>query len=507
MVDHLTNPLSGQKRLLSGFILVAVFALGLFIRVIDLTDPPLDFNPTRQLRSAIITRGLYYEHLSNADSELRADALRYAKQMGIYEPSILEHITAWTYRLIGGEHLWITRLYTIAIWMIGGVGLWYLAKQITNTGASILSLGFYLFLPFSVFASRSFQPDPLMVASIIFSALALHRWGDERSWKLAISAGLVGGIAILVKAAAVFFIAGMALSVILTNSGIRANFRNWQVWVMGGLMVIPAGIYYGAGTGEQASSLFLNWTLDLSYLWSSPSFYMRWLIRVDSLMGLVVFFLGLAGTILAKPKGRAVLIGLWTGYGLYGLFFPHQITTHDYYHLALVPIVSLSLAPIATLILTRLEEQSKIWRIVFVGVILVVVAYPTWMARSILVSQDFRHEPPFWQEVGESLPRDGKVIALTQDYGHRLMYYGWRKASIWPNKAQQNLSDLRGNPESEFDMQFKELTEGMSYFLITSFSQLDSQPLLKVKLQEEYPVFSEREGYIIYDLRLVEEDS
>ena len=37
-----------------------ILAAGLALRLFDLTDQPLDFHPTRQLRSAIIERGMYY---------------------------------------------------------------------------------------------------------------------------------------------------------------------------------------------------------------------------------------------------------------------------------------------------------------------------------------------------------------------------------------------------------------------------------------------------------------
>ncbi|MEX0787473.1 MAG: hypothetical protein WD040_01605, partial [Anaerolineales bacterium] len=39
---------------------------GLAVRMIDLTDEPLD-RPSRQLRSAILTRGIYYRLLPDPD--------------------------------------------------------------------------------------------------------------------------------------------------------------------------------------------------------------------------------------------------------------------------------------------------------------------------------------------------------------------------------------------------------------------------------------------------------
>ena len=40
--------------------LLVLFVAALTIRLYDLTDPPLDFHPTRQLLSAIKARAIYY---------------------------------------------------------------------------------------------------------------------------------------------------------------------------------------------------------------------------------------------------------------------------------------------------------------------------------------------------------------------------------------------------------------------------------------------------------------
>jgi len=57
-----------------------------------------------------------------------------------------------------------------------------------------LALAFYLFLPFGIIASRSFQPDPLMVSLLIWFLWALERWSRFHTWKAAFLAGLLGGV-------------------------------------------------------------------------------------------------------------------------------------------------------------------------------------------------------------------------------------------------------------------------------------------------------------------------
>lgn len=88
-------------------------------------------------------------------------------------------------------------------------------------------------------------------------------------------------------------------------------------------------------------------------------------------------------------------------------------------------------------------------------------------------------------------------MALTHDYGYRLMLYGWRKVSLWP--LTTGLSEAR-NPNKNDAEQFAELTEGMDYFLVTAFGQLEKQPDLK-KILDAYPIAAKGDGYVLYDLR------
>ena len=85
-----------------------VFAAALTIRFYDLTNPPLDFNPVRQIHSAIIARGFYVflpnSHLTGLE---RDKAWSFSSELWI-EPPILEYITAWTYVFAGDVYLWIS---------------------------------------------------------------------------------------------------------------------------------------------------------------------------------------------------------------------------------------------------------------------------------------------------------------------------------------------------------------------------------------------------------------
>jgi hypothetical protein len=89
------------------------------------------------------------------------------------------------------------------------------------------------------------------------------------------------------------------------------------------------------------------------------------------------------------------------------------------------------------------------------------------------------------------------VIGLTQDYGYRLMLWGWRRVSLWP--LSTDLADVR-NADRDTASRFDEITAGRDYFLVTAFGQLDKQPDLK-KILEQYPVAADGDGFVLYDLR------
>lgn len=497
---------SKRTVILLGLVLLCLLVLGFAVRMYDLTDQPIDFHSTRQLRGAVIARGMYYQMLPDADPALRERAIAYWYSTGQYEPSILEKIIAYIYLLIGSEQIWIARIVNSLFWLIGGLAVFDLARRMVINGSSkgvpiavgLVALGYYLILPFGVQASRSFQPDPGMVMWIALSVYSLYRWSQDQEWKWAILTGLFGGIAVLTKVVAAYIIGGAAVAMVLYSLGMKRSWRSPQVWTMLILMVAPTVVYY-VGREGRAATYISSWTIALSHLLLDPSFYVRWLSLVQDIMGLTALLLSLVGVLIASPRARSLLLGLWIGYGVYGLFVPYQMYTHNYYHLQLIPIIALSLVPVAQLILDKLTQEAKIWQFLFALIVVAWIAYPSWVSIAEQKQENYRNEPAYWQEIASYLPDDGKIVALTQDYGYRLMYYGWRKVRLWPTRGERTLSSLRGS-EKEFEQYFSNRTDGRKYFLITSFNQFNSQQDLKNFLSDNYPVHAEGSGYLIFDL-------
>lgn len=510
-----TNGLSShpQKRHLPGALLLGLFTLALLLRLTDLKDEPLDFNPARQLYSAIIARAIYYERLPDADPARRATALAHRNSLEPLEPPILETLVAQTYLLLGAEQVWVARVYVILFWLAGGLALYAFSRAVLQPAisayASLLPLAYYFFLPLAVYASRSFQPDPGMVALLAAFAWAAHRWAETRAWKWAALAGVFGGLAGAAKGVGAYFVGMGAVFLVVSEAAARVAGENlpgmWQkvgrvarrvfadrqVWLVAVLALAPLVVSYAdnlaaavARTATGGSSSL--YTRSVLYRWQevlTPSFYMRWLIIVDRLLGLPVTLAAFGGVWLAPRRARALLLGLWAGYALYGISFPRLIVTHDYYHLPLVLIVALSLAPLAGLVVERLRAAGL--RLAFAGALALAIAYNGWLARAVLLAENFAHAPAFWQTVGQAIPEEGRAVGYSQDYGFRLMYYGWRRIDILPEGLAPD--------------EFLRLAGDADYFVVTAKNQMSGE--LAEYARAHFPVLAEGGGYTVYDLR------
>ncbi len=523
------------------FLAGLLLALGLGLRLFDLTDEPIDFHPTRQLRGAIIARGMYYEMQPKADPITRDQAMSFWASTGQYEPSILERGVAISDLVLGKEIPWLARLYNSIFWILGGLALFDLARRMAKYAlkerpeqandwivyaSALVALGYYLVLPFSVQASRAFQPDPSMTVWIILAAYSAFRWSDvairksdiafrksdANTWKWTVLSGVCSGMAVLTKAVAFYPIAGILILITLHTfrERSRADQKGFffsfgklllspQIWCMALLTILPTGIYY-LTRGGRVSEYFSSWTIALLHMLLEPQTYLRWINLVQELVNPIALVTALAGICLARGRNRALLAGMWLGYIAYGFFLPYQMTSHSYYHLQLVPFVALSLVPVVQTIAKWLVSRQRFWQVLVAMLVLGMFIFSTWQALIPLYGQNYRNEPAYWQQIASYLPGNGKILALTQDYGYRLMYYGWRKVVLWPNRGEIKLSILRGS-NKEFEEFFKKRIDGKSYFLITAFGQYEDQPALQQMLSDNFPILAQGNGYLIFDLQ------
>lgn len=478
--------------------LLIIFLLGIGIRLYDLTDLPLDFHSTRQLLSAIKARGMYYATRLDVSTEYKSFAVQQWQFRASVEPEIFENIVAFTYKFTG-EKVWIARIYSSLFWMVGAIFLFLLARKLTNIDGALASTAIYVFLPYAIIASRSFQPDPLMTMLIIIFLWAVYEWSEKQTYRYAIIAGLFGGFAIFIKFVAAFFVIGGGLGTITSRISIKEAIKNPQIYVMSILGIIPGGVYliYGIFFTDYLSDQFGGRFIPTLFL--SPSYYVGWLNMLNLVTSGFILMLGLLGLLFYDDKKRRFILALWLGYLTFGFYFNFHISTHDYYSLPLIPIVALSIAPLASSLFSKLSEitNTKFLRLSSFLFLLLGLFATTWSTRNILNASDYRPEEKMWQEIAQIT--DGyNVAGLTQDYGSRMAYFGWRSITSMPSYGDLLYSAERGSKQ-DFEKQFDNIIAKKDLFLVTDFNDLKLQHYLQEKL-ETYPIFAQGDGYVIYDL-------
>jgi hypothetical protein len=339
-----------------------------------------------------------------------------------------------------------------------------------------------------------------MTALIVVSWWTFYRWYNTQTWKWALLAGISASAAMLVKSTAVFFLAIGFAVLVLRKEKIGKLIRDAQVWVIVLLSSIPVlayhlyGVFVVGSLGKQFQGRFFPEMLrELKY-------YLRWKNALSAVTGheliLVAAILGLLFFIRKKELG--FFLGTGVGYILYCLFFTYHIQTHYYYHLPVIPLVAVLLAGFFEFLNKYIKTKAVIplARFALGAILLVGMGGGYYM----LNNDDYRNEPIYYKKVADFMGHDSKIIALSQDYGNRIAYFGWIKPKPW--KTVGNI-DQTSNLESEmdlFDEYFREFIEGYDYFVITRITVFNRQELLHDTLYQNFEIHEEDTGYIIFDL-------
>ena len=251
-----------QARLLTPFVALLFFLLlAMAIRIHYLDT--IRISSERQYRSAIIARAYYYGW-SRSIPEWERQATRVSRErFGLLEPPVQEIITASIYLLINRENLWIPRFLSSLFWVVGGLFFYQIAKRMMTGKAAVVITAYYLFLPVGVLTSISFQPDSLMMMLLLISLLAIFRYSEKPLRTRLILAGIVSGLAILVKPVCIFTISFAFIALAVHQKIAHGYFRTFDFLAFFGLCLAPNLIYYTYGA---LTDFFLATQFEVSFL-------------------------------------------------------------------------------------------------------------------------------------------------------------------------------------------------------------------------------------------------
>jgi hypothetical protein len=150
-------------------------------------------------------------------------------------------------------------------------------------------------------------------------------------------------------------------------------------------------------------------------------------------------------------------------------------------------------------LIEKLPGKKTFGLAVLTGLTFFWMAYNFWDARMSLKHARYHDQPGFYAVLGEKL-RDYSVISITPDYGYRLAYWGWKPTQNWMSMGDFVMREMAGM-DLDKNALFAEALEGRELFLVTDFAEFDRQADVKEILLENYPIFEEGDGFLIFLLR------
>lgn len=489
-------------------VLTLIVVCAVAIRVYDIGNEPFDFHPVKQYRSAMTARALYY--MSTAEGSIpnwkRDVADANLRDIGILQPPVISGIAAFIYRLIGVEALWIPKLFSAMMWLSGSLFLYLLARRIMQIDAALFAVAFYLLVPFAARASQSFQIDPLMVALTVAGLYLLERYTRSGSISLLLVAALVSSLAILLKPISLFIIFAAFVGLRISGPNPR-RILNWHTLLFESVCLLPTSIYYGyeiffvkGVLHEQAAKSFVP------VYFAEFRFWDGWQKRIGQAVGFTYMFGGLAGALTYQGRPKTFIVALWVGYVFMCLAFNYPISTHDYYHLLLIPIVALSIGPLAKIIWSKMQPPGaqQIWHYAARGVVISAILFAA--ATSIQEHRKIQRSNSqinIAREIGVTIAHSTQTIYLAPEQGYALMYYGEFSGLYWPYRYDIRDEALWLGHTISTPERFRTLDIAVDadYFIVVDREEFAAQSDLQQYVVNNYPIFKETDDYLIYALK------
>ncbi|HUM68764.1 MAG TPA: glycosyltransferase family 39 protein [Chloroflexota bacterium] len=496
-----TNSLFVWRNTWLALLLFLLFFVAGGIRLYNIQKPFVGLLPVREFRSAIIARDIYYSLNSDIPAWQREVTQVSRDAEWSLEPPVLESLTAVTYRLFGGEQLWIPRFYATLFWLIGGFIFWKIARDLYGVATAVILTTYYLFVPIGIIASKSFQPDTLMMMFYLASLWTILRYDQEPTRHHLTGVMLASGLTLVVRPLCLFaifstFTALYVYRYLQGESRPRSHLALFYTALLVGLAYYVYGLLVANSLDGQAEITFQPHLLRLQAFWKGWT-----LSALNTITPLAAgaALLGLA--LISSIRLRWFLASLWGSYVIFGLIFNYHVMTHSYYHLQLIPTIALSAGPFIAFLWAHIERLDQPWwRIIWIsGIVLVFVLLSL---RQIIHRgrwAPYFESPEVAAEIATHINHSTQLVYLSPFYGRPLEYFGLLSGIYWPRPDTQ--IRYMGTEEK-----WATVTERLAnipftpdYFIITDFREYTTHHQDLAAYLQVCPLVAQTESYLIYE--------
>lgn len=319
-----------------------LLALGAWARTYRLNFPLADWHSWRQADTAAVARNFATDRFNllypQSDSLLALNSFKLENpdRLFINEFPLYNATVALIYKQFGVNHVY-GRVVSIITSLLGAYFLYLLVNKLLGYKVALLTLFYYLLLPYNVYYSRVFMPDPTFAA---FSIIALYfcvRWVESKKLSQGLIMALFFALATLLKPYAVFMAIPMFYWVI--RSWGKRTFTTPSTYLLAILSLLPLMLWRYHVYLNPEGTFASKWLLNGGQIRFTGAFF-RWIIfdRMNRLVfatgGFVLFVVGL---FTSHFKKKTSLFFVWTlAIFLYITIFAKGNVNHDYYQLPLV---------------------------------------------------------------------------------------------------------------------------------------------------------------------------
>ncbi len=497
-------PATGDRRsgILLAVILLAIFAM----RSLQLDQPIVENYVGRQVPTAMVARNLERGSGFARPSLDTAPLPNYfLVEPPVYQSAVcgLRRVTGWGLDACG-------RLISALATTIAAIGLFGLVVRREGTCAAFPAVIAFGLFPVTIRYGRAFQPDALALGMTL---LGVDFWdraehGGSRLWRIP-GWGLLS-VGLAAKVTFAFVLVPLWLVVLRR----RLNSVSW----LAASTLVPALAWYAwanylvdSGTGSAASaenrSIWLR-VMGISALGSIETLRhigRFFLVRAFTPLGLAVACWGVLSRADAgegdartgSPGGGWDLWKLWAGAGLFTMAMLASKLHHEYYWLALSPVVAAGL--------------GRAWpRMSKSGSLLAWTGFAGFLTMSLALSASTYRTPAEWRDIAsaaesvrQAVPVGSMLVApepllYEADFrGCRLEYTAEaarRAADEWRDSG----SDRVGGPMDLIEFY---RTKGARYLADVGAGPSDSRRAeLHRSIRERFRVLVDRESVLIVEL-------
>ncbi|MEK7571702.1 MAG: hypothetical protein AAB553_05510 [Patescibacteria group bacterium] len=377
------------------------------------------------------------------------------------------------------------RLVSIFASLLAILFIYFIVSRHSNQAIGLLSAGFYSFIPYNIYYSRTILPDTSMVMAILGGILFFDLWLSEsikpktkkikqrsKSIIFFLLALLFTLSAFLLKPYALFFT--LPMFILAYQKWGFSFIKKWPLWLFALLAVIPL-VWWRWWMMQFPEGIPANaWLLNGNGIRFRPSFF-RWIlyerltVLISGYVGIIVLFFGVYK--LRILKEWLFFLSFLLSSIAYTIIFATGNVQHDYYQILIMPSIAIFYG-IGAYYLYKSSIVGKV-------VLILATVGMFWFGWQH-VKDYFNINNPSIVTAGKVVdaitPKDAKVIAnYTGDTS--FLYQTNRKG--WPS----------------FQKSVPELAEmGADYLILANPTEQD------MVFSKDYKVVAKTAQYVIFDL-------